>query len=164
MNFDDPYSQVLTSNAHIKTCSPYQFAKSQEFSKGWALPILERKILLSVLNSWKILECDLLSPDSVAKSATQKPSVFWDWYEVFTNGLLFWTPQKSGYNFWSKQAPLKQDKLKVHICLSWESKTVQNSTLLIFSKYHCVFPIMESLFTTWLIYLKSYGQKCRNSI
>ena len=31
------------------------------------------------VNSRKIFEHDLLSSDSVAKPATQKPSVFWDW-------------------------------------------------------------------------------------
>ena len=57
----------------------YQFAKSQEFSNVWVLQIFERKVLLSTLNSRKIFERDILSSDSVAKSATQKPWVFRDW-------------------------------------------------------------------------------------
>ena len=36
-----------------------------------ALQIFERKVLLSILNSGKIFEGDLLSSDSVAKSATR---------------------------------------------------------------------------------------------
>ena len=48
-----------------------QFAKSQEFSNVGALHIFEHKVLLSVLNSGTIFERNLLSPDSVTKSATQ---------------------------------------------------------------------------------------------
>ena len=40
-----------------------QFAKSQEFPDVWALEIFERKVLLTILNSKNIFECDILSPE-----------------------------------------------------------------------------------------------------
>ena len=49
-----------------------QFATSQEVSNVRALQILERKVLLSILNSRKLFERDFLLSDSVAKSATRK--------------------------------------------------------------------------------------------
>ena len=51
----------------------FQFAKSQEFLNVRTLQIFERKVFLTVLNSRKIFERDILSSDSVAKCATQKP-------------------------------------------------------------------------------------------
>ena len=56
-----------------------QSAKSQEFSNVRALQIFERKVLFSLLNRRTIFDRDLRSSDSVAKFATQKPWVFWDW-------------------------------------------------------------------------------------
>ena len=63
---------------HPKSSRTFQFAKSEEFSNVWALQILERKVLLSVLNSRKIFKRDILLSNSVEKSATQKSSVFCD--------------------------------------------------------------------------------------
>ena len=50
-----------------------QFAKLREFSNVWASHIFERKVLLSVLNWQKNFEHDLLSSDSVTKSAVHIP-------------------------------------------------------------------------------------------
>ena len=44
----------------------------QEFSNVWASQIFECKVLLSILNSRKIFEGNILSSDSVAESVTQK--------------------------------------------------------------------------------------------
>ena len=52
--------------------------KSQEFSNVRVLQIFEFKVVLSILNSRKILKWNLFSTDSVTKSATRKLSVFWD--------------------------------------------------------------------------------------
>ena len=41
------------------------------------------------INSGKIFERDLLSSDSVAKSATQKPWVFWEYCSINSSLLLF---------------------------------------------------------------------------
>ena len=53
-----------------------QFGNSEEFSNIGALHIFERKVLLSVLNSRTIFECNLLSPDLCHKICDTKACVF----------------------------------------------------------------------------------------
>ena len=67
------FSGVKLSMGSFVLFMSLQVVTTQEVSNVRALQIFERKVLLSILNSRKRFERDLLSSDSVAKSATRKP-------------------------------------------------------------------------------------------
>ena len=68
-------------------------------NKLWVSEIVVIKIQITVKQF--INECFPYSTKMLLTHST---------YEVFTNGFLLWTPQKSGYHLWSKWGLLKQDK------------------------------------------------------
>ena len=100
-----------------------QFVKSQEFSNVRALQIFERKVLLSILNSRKIFERDLLSSDSIAKFATQKPWLFWDWAAqnfLISLSLLFFSDQSEVKHTGSFQEEAQSwTRLTLFLKISW---------------------------------------------
>ena len=58
----DQKATEKNNKRYFRSAKPtYQFAKSQGFSNVWALKIFEHKVLLSVLNSRKNSDHDILS-------------------------------------------------------------------------------------------------------
>ena len=67
-----------TKSAEIKEADKAQFS-SQNPKNVSFLQIFERKVLLSISNGRKIFQCNIISSNIVAKSATQKRWVFLWW-------------------------------------------------------------------------------------
>ena len=90
-HFTCPHHFSLQNPKKFWTCEPFKFSNARFFIHIKQYKTFRTQGFLSILNSIKLFERDLLLSDSVAKSATRKSCVFWDWFAIFWKlPLLTW--------------------------------------------------------------------------